>query len=362
MERDRSCLRLRTMGSFFFGGTVRTAADGETFHGDHGYAQYYIAAHSRHLPIVLWHGVGQSGRTFESTPDGREGYAALLPRRDWSVYVVDQPRRGRAGRTEAPPLTADLPAAARESGVWEAFRNGRWEPPGRPSLYAGSQFPLSGAAVDQFFRQQTPDTGGEPLTAEYRAFMGQTGAALFRRIGDGILITHSNGGQYGWEIAMASPHVRAVAAYEPGACAFPDDAAPEDVPGAAAGAYLAPRMVPAARWAALTKIPILIVWGDYIPDEPSPVFGTDVWRIARARSRQFVRLVNARGGHAELMELPKLGIRGNTHAAFADRNQMEILRLLTDWLAAQGLDGYEEPHEGPAPIAMPMTLPVEREL
>lgn len=33
-------ISLKTMGSLYFGGTVSRAADGETFHGDHGYAQY----------------------------------------------------------------------------------------------------------------------------------------------------------------------------------------------------------------------------------------------------------------------------------------------------------------------------------
>ena len=89
---EGNVIALRTMGSFAFGGTVDRLPDGTTFHGDHGYAQYYVAAHSRTLPIVMWHGIGQSGKTYESTPDGREGYQALLPRRDWSVYIVDQPR------------------------------------------------------------------------------------------------------------------------------------------------------------------------------------------------------------------------------------------------------------------------------
>ena len=39
---------LKTMGSLFFGGTVQTLPNGETFHGDHGYAQFYIPR--THLP------------------------------------------------------------------------------------------------------------------------------------------------------------------------------------------------------------------------------------------------------------------------------------------------------------------------
>lgn len=98
---EPDALKLRTMGSLFFGGTVTHLANGETFHGDHGYAQFFIPQNARTYPLILWHGIGQSGRSFESTPDGREGFMALLPRRDWAVYIIDQPRRGRAGRTLA---------------------------------------------------------------------------------------------------------------------------------------------------------------------------------------------------------------------------------------------------------------------
>lgn len=86
---DDKPIVLKTMGSLFFGGTVQTLPNGETFHGDHGYAQFYIPQNARTYPLIMWHGIGQSGRTYESTPDGREGYMAILPRRDWPVYIID---------------------------------------------------------------------------------------------------------------------------------------------------------------------------------------------------------------------------------------------------------------------------------
>lgn len=73
---------LKTMGSLLFGGTVSENADGETFHGDHGYAQFFIPYNSRQYPLVMWHGIGQSGKSWESTPDGREGFMQILTRRD----------------------------------------------------------------------------------------------------------------------------------------------------------------------------------------------------------------------------------------------------------------------------------------
>ncbi len=47
----------------------------------------------------MWHGFGQFSKTWETTPDGREGFQNIFPRRRHSVYILDQPRRGRAGRS-----------------------------------------------------------------------------------------------------------------------------------------------------------------------------------------------------------------------------------------------------------------------
>ncbi|WP_204245111.1 hypothetical protein [Cloacibacillus sp. An23] len=118
---------LRTMGSLFFGGTVTKLDNGETFHGDHGYAQFFIPMEARDYPLIMWHGIGQSGRSYESTPDGREGFMAIMPRRGWASYIIDQPRRGRAGRTLAPNTGSDIETVLYESSVWDAFRNGVWD-------------------------------------------------------------------------------------------------------------------------------------------------------------------------------------------------------------------------------------------
>ena len=140
---------LKTMGSLFFGGKVETAANGETFHGDHGYAQYYIPAAAKNYPIIMWHGIGQSGKTYESTPDGREGYMQMLSCNDWPVYIIDQPRRGRAGRTTAPMADEDIPTLKRESSAVNACRMGRWVPPGKPEVKKTLAVPKDAVTSEQ---------------------------------------------------------------------------------------------------------------------------------------------------------------------------------------------------------------------
>lgn len=357
-------IMLKTMGSLFFGGTVTQGPDGETFHGDHGYAQYYIPQEAREHPLIMWHGIGQSGRSWESTPDGREGFQAILTRRDWPVYIIDQPRRGRAGYTQAKASNpGDVPTTARESQVWDAFRNGVWTPPKHAALFPGVQFPSDAASVEQFFRQQTPDTGEEPRTNEHRAFMGKTMAALIERTGPAVLVTHSNSGQYGWFAGMAAPdNVKAIVAYEPGAFVFPEG---EPVPGipfknALAGELLQGIIVPQDEFKKLTRMPLVIIYGDNIGTELSDVFNVEVWRLASTRAKHFVDTVNRHGGNARLVFLPEMGITGNTHAPFADLNNLEIADHLESVLRDNKLDGRGKPHSGPAQNhAATMTIPLE---
>jgi len=362
-QNEERPIVLRTMGSLFFGGNVQYTETGETFHGDHGYAQYYIPQDSRTYPLIMWHGIGQSGKTYESTPDGREGYQAILPRRDWSVYIVDQPRRGRAGYTLSTVDTKNaVPTIMQESAVWDAFRNGIWERPADPYFFTKTQFPKTPYAVDQFFRQQTPDTGEEPRTRQHREFMGNTMSALLEQTGAAILITHSNSGQYGWATGMAAPElVKAIVAYEPGACAFPETDIPAMIP---AGVELvnetqAPQLVSEEEFRNLTKMPILIVFGDNIARQQSDIFNSEVWRVASQRAKQFVETVNRYGGDARLIMLPELGIEGNTHAPFADMNNLEIAGLLEKFLEEKGLSRKDSPHKGPQRKEIETTIPIK---
>ena len=105
-------LIIQEQGSFAVGGIVITnpgtydsikqGPDGQTFHGDHAYVFYQIPPSARRFPLVLWHGHGQFSKTWETTPDGREGYQNIFLRRGFGVYVIDQPRRGDAGRSTLP--------------------------------------------------------------------------------------------------------------------------------------------------------------------------------------------------------------------------------------------------------------------
>lgn len=229
-ESNSSLLVIREQGSFAAGGTVIPArepynplkpqAAGQTLHGDHAYVFYQIPADARKYPLVFLHGAGQSAKTWETTPDGREGFQNIFLRRGFGVYLIDQPRRGDAGRST---VSATVEAKPDEQFWFGQFRLGIW-----PDFFEGTQFARGDESLNQFFRQMTPNTG--PYDAEV---ISDAMTAVFDRIGSGILVTHSQGGGPGWLTAIKSKNVRAVVAYEPGSgFVFPEGELPKPIPNA----------------------------------------------------------------------------------------------------------------------------------
>ncbi len=315
-------LIIQEQGSFAVGGTVIThpgtydpikqqAPDGQTFHGDHAYVFYQIPLNARKLPLVLWHGFGQFSKTWEATPDGRKGFLNIFLRRGFGVYMIDQPRRGNAGRSTLPMTITPTP----DEQTW-----------------SGAQFSRDPEALNQYFRQMTPNTG--PFDVEV---ISDAVSALFNRIGPGILVTHSQGGGPGWVTAIKNRNVHAVVSYEPGSgFVFPNGEVPPPMPSS--GGTLEAVGVPLSDFMLLTRIPNIIFYGDNIPEQPMVVPSQDQWRVRLAMARLWADAVNRRGGDATVVHLPLIGIRGNTHFPFSDLNNLEIARLLSDFLQKAGLD------------------------
>ena len=325
---------LEDQGSFAVGGTVietpgefsptafPAPPEGQTLHGDHAYVQYQIPVRARKYPLVLWHGGGQSGKTWETTADGRDGFKNIFVRRGFSTYIIDQPRRGRAGAstemTTIPPLTQD-------QFYFNLYRLGEW-----PNFFPGVQFPQDKESLNQYYRQMTPDD----MRTEDPDRDAAVVAELLHRIGEATLITHSASGGRGWLTRLESDKVKALVNYEGVQYVYPKGEAPPPL--------VVPQVeVPLAEFKKLTTIPIQVVFGDNIPQGPEPVSSVplEAWRQIFVAAKHFVDKVNEHGGDAELLHLPEIGITGNTHFPFSDLNNREIADLLSRYLDKKGLDG-----------------------
>ena len=327
-------LMIQEQGSFAVGGTViqspgtfdtaNPASGGQTLHGDHARVFYQVPVNARKLPLVMWHGFGQFSKTWETTADGREGYQNIFLRRGFATYLIDQPRRGAAGRGTVGGTVSAMPD---EQRWFNTFRVGVW-----PEYFPGVQFSRSKDALEQYFRAMTPDTG--PIDVKVTS---DAVSALFEKIGPGILVTHSHSGGMGWLAAMKNPRIRAIVSYEPGSgFVFPEGEVPPAM-ASSAGA-LEPVAIPQSEFMKLTKIPIIIYYGDFIPKEPMANPGQDGWRVRLAMAKLWAGTINRHGGDAKGVHLPETGVHGNTHFPFSDLNNVQVAELMSEFLAEKHLD------------------------
>jgi len=310
-------LELQDEGSFFIGGhSVRSEHPGTPNTGGAGpgqiminqmYVQYRIPRTVSGPPIVMVHGSGHTGVTYETTPDGREGWATYFVRKNFPVYVVDHSGRGRSGFDPTPINRAreqsdpkglpNIPLTTRER-AWTTFRLGT----SYPDFYPGSQFPAD--ALDQYFSQLVPNTettleggGGNTVKAL---------AALLDRIGPAVVMVHSQSGAYGLDLVrMRADKMRGFIDVE-GNCGplSPDDIAKS-----------------------FAKVPMLAVFGDNTVGATGP--NGDERRNACIATTD---AIHKAGGTAKFLLLPEAGIKGNSHMMMMDRNNLLIADQIIAWL------------------------------
>jgi len=269
------------------------------------YVQYLLPSEQRaRHPLLLWHGGGLTGVTWETKPDGAPGWQQYFVRAGHPVYVSDAVERGRASWAPYQEVFAGTPFLRTKREAWELFRIGApgsyAADPARRAALPGSKFPL--AAFDRFAMQFVPRWASNDAATQ-RAYDG-----LVQQVGDCVLIVHSQSGNFGLRAALAAPDkVKGVIALEPSGAPPPGPAL-----------------------AALKDVPVLIVWGDFVETNP-------IWRHQQPASRAFADDLAARGGRVEWLDLPARGIAGNSHMIMMDTNSDAIAALVQDWMTRHGL-------------------------
>ena len=291
---------------------------GQTAHVDHANVLYQIPAEETVLPMVFLHGYGQSRMGWMTTPDGREGWSEMFLRKGHGVFLIDEPRRGEAGATS---VSGDISTKTLDQRWYTQFRIGTYLND-EFTYNEGSQFPAGEEALDQFFRQMTPDTGMDNAGGDQNidnTVVAQAVAAtideVYARTGkDSILVTHSQGGMPGWETARYTDHIAAIVAIEPG---------------------MAPQ-VDSDDYKALLekKIPVIFYYGDYIGEEFTDVPAAAMWGFMASTADTFTTSYTAAGGISTVVHLPDEGITGNDHFMFQDMNNDVIAEHIENWIQA----------------------------
>lgn len=345
-EVDPNFLVIRKQGSFMAGGSFEKKAGlynpedwqnqrGQTRHGDHAYIAYQIPSKTREYPVLFIHGAGQSGKCWESTPDGREGFQNLFLRQRYAVFIMDQPRMGRAGMGLQDGV---IKVANLDQFLFDINRLGVW-----PKFYNRVQFPQDTESLEQFFRQMTPNTCGynnQVIVAAIEKTL-ETISGVMKGVTSSknpgvILITHSQSCCPGWYAAMKSDKVKAIIAIEPASgLPFPEKEWPGIV--RSSSGILSTNKIGKEEFLKLTKIPIIIYFGDNIPNYDNHVLGQDNWYQRLKMAKRWVGLLNKNGGKAQVLHLPKIGIHGNTHFMFMDKNNGEVAKTMFKWLKKKGM-------------------------
>jgi pimeloyl-ACP methyl ester carboxylesterase len=316
-------LSVREIGSFHVGGRTATIEGLPTreivfspgappfrinpngdFQVEQMYVQYVRLEQPRaRLPLLMWHGGGLTGVTWETTPDGRPGWQMFFLRQGHDVYVGDAMERGRSGWARSPEIFAGEPVFRTLGEGWNLFRVGPadgWSAAaGQRRAYPDTRFPV--AAWDQFGKQSVPRW----VTTD--AQIQRAYDALVQQVCPCVILVHSQGGNFGFTAALNAPDkVAALIAVEP-----------SGAPPAGADA------------ARLRAVPHLVVWGDYM-DQP-------LWARIRPNIERWQAALREAGGTADTLDLPAQGIRGNSHMLMMDTNSDQVAALVQAWIASKGL-------------------------
>ena len=130
------------------------------------YVRYQVPAGAPGVPITLIHGCCLTGKTWETTPDGRMGWDEYFVRHGHPTYVIDQVWRGRSAADPSAinavrsgkAAVDQLPTvfSAGHEGAWAIFRFGKEYPQTMP----GHALPAGGAG-----RVLEADGARQPATA-----------------------------------------------------------------------------------------------------------------------------------------------------------------------------------------------------
>ncbi|CAK4032506.1 Hypothetical predicted protein [Lecanosticta acicola] len=308
-------------------------------------------------PIVFITGNGQSGTNFLNTPDGREGWASYFLRQGHPVYITDMAQRGRS-----PYIPGGETFTAFSTGTVEsqftASQDVRPLPYPQASLH--TQWPGTGHVgdpiFDAFYASQVPALSNETLQAELN---NASYSALVDKIGEPVIVvTHSQSGPFGWQLADSRPHlIRALVAIEPQGPPFQNWAGPPFAAGFSStggsrrfgvtnlplhyepsiggdGSELMTETVlaananvsactlqvePAKKLVNIAQVPILMLTAEA--------------SYHRVYDHCTVKYLEQAGVGVDYVQLGDVGIHGNSHFAFLEKNNLEIVdQVVRPWM------------------------------
>lgn len=339
---------------FYIGGQyVSDGADGHIFQ-DQMYVEHLIPQGQikGKYPLVMIHGKAMTGTNFLETPDGRKGWASYFLEQGYELYIIDQPTRGRSAWNPK-DLTLSTYSAELLSARFTAVKKyNLWPQSSKHTQWPGTG--LMGDPTYDTFYSSTVQFLSNDTSAQIK--MKAAGTALLDKIGGAIIITHSQGGLFGWPLADARPKlVKAIIALEPTGPSFRE----------------AVFQTKAARPWGLTDIPLTfepsVSSASEIKTQEYKSEGKDLVpcllqkepakKLKNLKNTPILVVTSEAGYHAmydhcsvrflqqagcsktEFLRLQDVGIHGNSHMFFMEKNNLDIAKELAKWIKRQ-FDSY----------------------
>ncbi|MGU3282393.1 alpha/beta hydrolase [Methylobacterium mesophilicum] len=206
---------------FYIGGRYQKLGDKTVMVGQMFVQARAPAKITQPYPVVMVHGLAQTGVNFLATADGRPGWVQRFVEKGYQVYVVDQVGRGRSGTN--PEVygpydrlgTRTLEKTYTAPEVYDLFPQAKLH-----TQWPGGTGVQGNAGFDQFFASQVPFLANSQQTEE---LVAPALVALLEKVGPAILLTHGQGALFGWAASDARPDlVKAHVTVEPNGPPFFD--------------------------------------------------------------------------------------------------------------------------------------------
>ena len=323
-------------------------------------------------PIVFFHGAGQTGVDWLQTPEGRPGWAYNFLDMGYVVYLTDFPARGRSPfvpgvdgnltmRT-APNLEEIFTAGAARGDFPQGKKHNQWPGTGRIGDKVFDDFVKTQVQFLQGNRQETLARDG------YIALLDAINTPV-------ILLTHSQGGAFGWLVADARPNlVKAIATLEPAAPPIRGVDTAKVAYGQGGGLSWGVANSPIAYEPAISdpkelqttleaQAPSPDKVACYVQQEPArklknlaniPVL---LMSMDGSYHRQYdhclAKWLNQAGVKTQYVEPETVGLSGNGHMMMLEKNSAEIAKYIGSWLSTNARPGRGE---NPSKAMPPRTI------
>jgi pimeloyl-ACP methyl ester carboxylesterase len=343
---------------FYVGGGYADDGKGGHIFKDQMYVEKLSPISTEHEepnPIIFIHGQGQTGTNFLNKPDGGKSWTSQFLEAGYTVYIVDQTLRGRSAW--APRAGADAPSTYSAEIIQQRFTA-----PGNYDLWPQStlhtQWPGTGVMGDAIFDAFYSSNIQFISNATYQQSTVQSaGAQLLDIIGTPAwVLGHSQGGLMPLLLGDARPHLtKGLILLEPTGPPFENAVFSTtserkwgltDIPMTFSPAVTDPTLElvkqivqPANSTSNNATLPCVLQASDPAPRQLSNLAALPILLVTSEASYHAPYdyctadfLTQAGCAKTKHLELGKVGIHGNGHMMFMEKNSEEIWERIESWM------------------------------